>query len=75
MKDKSFNNKSDIWSLGIIIYYMLYKKYPYEGKTEYSLYQNIKSNKIIKFIEDEELNDLLMKMLKVLVLQQLKALL
>ena len=43
---------------------MLYKKYPYEGKTEYNLYQNIKSNKIIKFIDDEELNDLLIKMLK-----------
>jgi serine/threonine protein kinase len=60
----TFNNKSDIWSLGIIIYYMLYKKYPFEGKTEYNLYQNIKSNKITKFIEDEELNDLLIKMLK-----------
>ena len=64
MNDESYNNKSDIWSLGIIIYYMLYKKYPYEGKTEYSLYQNIQSNKITKFSEDEELNDLLMKMLK-----------
>ena len=43
---------------------MLYKKYPYEGNTENNLYQNIKSNKIKKFIEDEELNDLLIKMLK-----------
>ena len=64
MVGKSYNNKSDIWSLGIIIYYMLYKKYPYEGKTEYNLYENIKSNKIKKFSEDEELNDLLIKMLK-----------
>ena len=64
MNGESYNDKSDIWSLGIIIYYMLYKKYPYEGKTEYNLYENIISNKIKKFSEDEELNDLLIKMLK-----------
>ena len=32
IKDGKYNNnKSDIWSLGIIIYYMLTKNYLYEG--------------------------------------------
>ena len=48
------NIKNDIWSLGIIIYYMLFKEYPYEGK------RNGKGNEyyyngILKF-EGEDLN-------------------
>ena len=67
IKDGTYNNnKSDIWSLGIIIYYMLTKKYLYEGKNEYQLYNNIISQNINdKLSENEELNDLLIKMLKI----------
>ena len=31
LKGELISSKSDIWSLGILIYYMLYKKYPYNG--------------------------------------------
>ncbi len=65
LKGESYNNKSDIWSLGIIIYYMLNKKYPYEGKNEIKLLQNIISNQNIELNKDEELNNLLKRMLKV----------
>jgi serine/threonine protein kinase len=66
LKGENISNKSDIWSLGIIIYYMLFNKFPYDGKTEYQLYQNIISNQNkINNIEDKELKDLLVKMLKV----------
>ena len=37
--------KSDIWSLGIIIYYMLFNEYPYKGDTEFQLNNDIHSNK------------------------------
>ena len=30
----NINNKNDIWSLGIIIYYLLFKEYPYKGESE-----------------------------------------
>ena len=33
--------KSDLWSLGIIIYYMLFKEYPYNGRTEVQLLNDI----------------------------------
>ena len=34
LKGENINNKCDIWSLGIIIYFMLFKEYPYNGKNE-----------------------------------------
>ena len=30
-------SKTDLWSLGIIIYYMYFKEYPYNGKNEFLL--------------------------------------
>ena len=58
-------SKSDIWSLGILIYYMLFKEYPFNGKGEYQILKEIESNKKLKQSENEKLNDLLFKMLKV----------
>ena len=55
--------KSDLWSLGIIIYYMLFKEYPYNGRTEVQLLNDINSGKILKETNDNELNDLLKKMI------------
>ncbi len=46
-------SKSDIWSLGIIIYYMLYKKYPYEWKGEIELLEYINSGKVLKLSDNE----------------------
>ena len=55
--------KSDIWSLGIIIYYMYFGEYPYSGINEYQIIKSIESNKKLKEINDKELNDLVNKML------------
>ena len=65
IKNEKDLSKSDIWSLGIIIYYMLFKEYPYKGKTEYELLKDINSGKVLKLSDNEKLNDLLFKMLKV----------
>ena len=59
------NNKCDIWSLGIIIYFMLFKEYPYNGKNEILLMKDIMSKKELKLSEDNNLNDLMNKMLKI----------
>ncbi len=55
--------KSDIWSLGIIIYYMLFKEYPYNGKNEYQIIQEINKKKKLKSSNNKELDDLINKML------------
>ena len=67
LKDEKelINSKSDIWSLGIIIYYLLFKEYPFNGNGEYKILQDINSNKKLKKCNNEKLNDLLNKMLKI----------
>ena len=65
LRDDTINCKSDIWSLGIIIYYLLNKEYPYNGRNEYSLLKDINSGKKLNLSDDELLNDLIIKMLKI----------
>jgi len=65
LKGEEDLSKSDIWSLGIIIYYMLFKEYPYKGEGEIELLEDINSEKALKLSDNEELNDLLNKMLKI----------
>ncbi len=56
------SNKSDIWSLGIIIYYLYFKEYPYNG-TEFNILNQIKENKKLKSTNNKELDDLIQQML------------
>ena len=56
------SSKSDIWSLGIIIYYLYFKEYPYNGK-EYNIIKQIEENKKIKSTNNKELDDLIQQML------------
>ena len=65
LNGKELSNKSDIWSLGIIIYFLLFKEYPYNGNNEVLLFNDINSGKKLKNCENKELNDLMNKMLKI----------
>ena len=63
--DNFISNKSLIWNLGILIYFIIFKEYPYNGKNKDELINDIKSKKKIKVIKNNELNDLVSKMLKI----------
>ena len=63
LKGDFISKKSDIWSLGIIIYYMLFKEYPFNGKTENEILKDINSNKNLKITQNKDLNDLINRML------------
>ena len=64
-KNLLFDN-SDLWSLGIIIYYLNYKEFPFKGNNEFQLFKNIKDNiNNIKKIKYNELNELLGMILKI----------
>ena len=65
LESNRFSLKSDIWSLGIIIYYMFHKEYPFEGKGQIQFYKNIekKKNTKLKSTGNKILDDLIKKML------------
>ena len=63
IENYNIHTKSDLWNLGIIIYYLLFKEYPYKGINEIKLLNDIKSGKILKLSEDNDLNDLINKMI------------
>ena len=56
-------NKIDLYSMGVVLYYLAYGTYPYNLKTvkskEYNLIlKTIKEQKKIEFLEDREISDL-----------------
>ena len=67
MKNKNYTVKSDLWSVGIILYEMLTGKTPFKVKTFYNLIRSIDNNEIIfpkNILISDECHDLLFKLLK-----------
>ena len=67
LKGEKYDNRCDLWSLGIIIYQLFFRRPPFQGEREYVLLKNIKNNtknNIIKKTNNKELDDLLSKLLK-----------
>ena len=57
-------DKSDIWSLGVLIYYLLFNEYPFKGNLDFDNFQN-RLIPIVKNIKDKDLADLLSKTFKI----------
>lgn len=47
IKYKNYSNKSDLWSIGMILYEMLTGKSPYNASTHYELMQKIETQPVI----------------------------
>ncbi len=68
-KDK-ISSKTDIWSLGIIIYYMLFKEFPYTISNKNNVKEIVIKSKL-KQTYDVKLNDLINKMLVININQRI----
>ena len=69
LEDKPYDSKSDLWSLGVIIYQMYFNDFPYKANTEHALFIKITNDKNQKHIKEnstknKELDDLILNLLK-----------
>ena len=66
LNGKNYNNKCDLWSLGIIIFQLYTKKFPYSHPVEKGILEQIekKGKTVLNVISDEKLKDLLSKLLE-----------
>ena len=68
LKGEKYIEKCDLWSIGILIYSLYFKEFPFTGDDEKELIKNIKSiieEGKLKNINDERLNDLVKKLLTI----------
>ena len=62
LKEEEYNSKCDLWSLGIIIYQLFFKEYPFNSNTEFALLKKINLG-LLKKINDSKLDNLIRKLL------------
>ena len=65
---EKYNNKIDLWSIGIILYRLYFGEFPYKGKTQVSIYNQIINQVPIKKRgnDDNDLfDDLISKLLQI----------
>ena len=64
LKGEVYDEKCDLWSLGVIIYTLAHKKYPFDGKREPEMKSSIRENKLSIKTDNPGLNNLLEGLLK-----------
>ena len=64
LENRRFTEKSDLFSLGVLIYYLSFNKYPFEGENREKILDSIKKGINGKLTNNPDFNDLLMKLLK-----------
>ena len=62
---EKYDDKCDLWSLGVVIYQLYARKYPYTGQCESDILNKINKDgqKVLNEIKDEQIKDLLSKLL------------
>jgi len=64
VEDGEYNNKVDLWSIGVLIYELYYNEYIFKGKDSKETTLNRYNCKIVKDIKDSKLNNLLKKLIQ-----------
>ena len=64
LKGESLNMKYDLWSVGILIYFMIMRKYPFDGRKDMYILNQIEKGVNLNISDDTDLNDLLKETLQ-----------
>lgn len=65
LRGDEYNYKVDLWSLGVILYRLYFNKFPFQGTTQVSIYNQImKKTNLEKCGENEYFDDLIGKLLE-----------
>ena len=70
LKGEKFKEESDLWSLGVLIYLLKFKRYPFNGKNENEILKQIRNVKLEK-TNNEVFDDLIKKLLTALSFKRL----
>ena len=66
LSGEKYNNKIDLWSIGIILYRLYFGEFPYKGKTQVAIYNQILSQPPLKKRgKNDLLDDLILRLLRV----------
>ena len=66
LSHKDFTLSSDLWSLGIILYVLYFRKWPYDGNTSEEVLESIKSkgqNELNQLSDDPQFDNLIRRLL------------
>ena len=64
IKKEQYDNKCDLWSIGVVIYYLCFNEYPYQYADLFGNINHLDQNKFKKHC-NQQLNDLISKLLRV----------
>ena len=63
LNEKGYIKESDLWSLGVLIYVLAFKEYPYDGNCKEDILNKIKRNEQLRETNDTNLNNLIKRLL------------
>ena len=63
LNGEKYNEESDLWSLGILIYTLYFGDFPYIGDSENEILEKIKDKTLLKKSDNYHLDDLISKLL------------
>ena len=64
LEGENYDNKADLWSIGIILYRLYFNEFPFNGDTQVCLFYDIKKKKNLKKCEENfYFNDLIKRLL------------
>ena len=65
IETQHYNNKCDLWSLGVILYELYTNNYIFDSNNQEQIENNRKNGKIIKETDNKMINDLIKKLIQV----------